>query len=452
MAATPSQPPPPFARAARWFSSKEFRIACLYGSLFLLAVGLPLLRQTGTRSWQTIWAEDGSIYFSQAKLQGSFAVLLQGHNGYLQLAPRVLGAFATLVPIRELPIYLALAGTLTYALLAWFCYYACAGWVTSQPVRLALAALVVLMPALGGENTANTTNTIWPFAAVAPWALISLRERTSDIVIRGIVVFFAATSTALCFVLVPLAVGYALVRKTRSTWVVAGVFLAGLSVQLAVVLHTTASPSVTVHPSASLLARLTGSQVFGVFLLGERPIIALWTHHSGLVAFGSILCVGVIFALLLPGAGRRNQLMATVFVAYGMVTYLSSVWERGLNALGYPLTLSLAVDNRYSVIPVLMLASAAAMLIAPPGAGKRRVVTRVGPPIFAAYCVVLIVTGFSVTNGRSSDPAWPTSVSQTYQLECVGKNPGKIVQVDTEKPSIFGSPFAVPVPCRDLAP
>ena len=57
-----------------------------------------------------------------------------------------------------------------------------AEWIPSRPVRLALASLVVLMPVLGIENTANITNVIWLFAAVAPWALVSLSERPRDVV------------------------------------------------------------------------------------------------------------------------------------------------------------------------------------------------------------------------------------------------------------------------------
>jgi hypothetical protein len=47
-------------------------------ALFGLAVALPLFRQTGTQSWRTIWAEDGSIYFQQAYQHGWLAVLFRG--------------------------------------------------------------------------------------------------------------------------------------------------------------------------------------------------------------------------------------------------------------------------------------------------------------------------------------------------------------------------------------
>ena len=126
---------------------------------------LPLFRQAGVPSWRTIWAEDGFEYFQQAHDYGGLAVLLRGYSGYLQLPPRLLAIPATWVPINDLAIYFAVAGCVVSALLAWFTYWACKGWVRSWPVRAALASLVVLMPALGTKNTANVVNTVWVFAA-----------------------------------------------------------------------------------------------------------------------------------------------------------------------------------------------------------------------------------------------------------------------------------------------
>ena len=59
------------------------------------------------------------------------------------------------------------------------------------------------MPVLGIENTANITNVIWVFAAVAPWALVSLSERPRDTIARSFVALLAATSTSLCFLFLP---------------------------------------------------------------------------------------------------------------------------------------------------------------------------------------------------------------------------------------------------------
>ncbi len=128
--------------------------------LFVLAVVVPLLRQTGARSWDTIWGEDGWVYFQQAHDHG-LGVLVRGYAGYLQLTPRLLAVPSAWIPIDQLALYFAVVAAVVGAALAWFVYWASEGWIDSQAVRAALASLVVLMPALGYENTANITNLIW---------------------------------------------------------------------------------------------------------------------------------------------------------------------------------------------------------------------------------------------------------------------------------------------------
>ena len=106
----------------------------IWGSLLVsAAVVVPLLRQTGARSWQTIWAEDGFEYFQQAHQHGGFAVLFRGYGGYLQLPPRLLAAGSTYIPIRDLSIYLALSGAMVGALLGWFLYCMSTEWIPRDP-------------------------------------------------------------------------------------------------------------------------------------------------------------------------------------------------------------------------------------------------------------------------------------------------------------------------------
>jgi hypothetical protein len=425
--------------------------------LFALAVVLPLLRQTGVRSWRTVWEEDGTIYFGQANFHGGLAVLFRGYSGYLQLPPRILGAIATLVPIQDLAVYFAVTAVVISAVLAWFVYYNCDGWIASRPVRLALASLVVLMPALGAENTANITDTIWVFAAVAPWALISLQERPRDVVIRSVVVFFAATSTVLCVMFVPLALGYAVIRKTRATWVVAVAFCVGLAVQAVVVLHSKrdylGEPKAFEHirsiqwlfghPSASLLARFTGVRVFAMFLTGDKGISVDWRHHNSLLIIGSALCVGLILALLLPGAGRRCQALAVVLVLYAVITFVVPAWYGGIAQSKF----------RYSVIPVMMLASAVAVLVAPSGSSRDRTIVRLSGSLFVAYVLVVVLTGFSVTNLRSVGPSWSSSLAHIQQTQCLTANSDKLVNVPTQQPNPpFIAPFPVTLRCQDLPP
>ena len=422
-------------------------------ALFALAVVLPLLRQRGARSWQTIWFEDGSIYYEQAKQHGA-TVLFRGYNGYLQLPARVLGIIATALPIRDIAVYFALTSAVVSALVAWFVYHYCEGWIASIPVRLTLAALVVLMPALGSENTANITDVIWVFLLALPWALISVHERPLDVGIRGIVTFVAATSSILCVFFVPFALGYALYRKTRETWVVVSAFGAGLVLQIAVALHSQRLvldppamrrvPSLQYlfgHPSLYQLTRFTGLRVFVVFVTGGKGLSADGRHANALLIVGCVILTTVILAFLIPGAGRKAQVLAGVFVAYALLIFVASAWESGIGASGL----------RYSVLPVFLLASGIAVLAAPPGSERTRRAAVIGRRLFVAYMAVVIVTGFAVTNVRSPGPTWDAALTSTYRTHCVGAQPEKLVIIPTEAGiGLFGPSEQVILACDDL--
>ena len=429
-----------FSTAIR-LSSRSSRLA-IGLALFAAAVVLPLFRQTGSRSWQTIWAEDGFVYFEQARRNGGLAVLLRGYDGYVQLPPRLLAVPSTYIPIHHLSTYLALSATFVGALLAWFTYHFSNGWVDSRPVRLALASLVVLMPVLGVENTANITNTIWVFVAVAPWALVSSAEGRLDVAVRGTVAFLAATSTGLVFLFLPLALGFALLRRTRATWIVTAIFSAGLVVQGGVVMHTKYIPSITseallvLKRSIPNITHATGEHVFVPFLLGTKGTSTPWLTSHDLLIIASVICFALIFGVLLVGVDHGRQVLAVVFVLYALVIFITPAWSRQ------------QAPPRYSVIPVVLLASAVAVLAAPPVRLRSAWISRVARPLFVVQVAVVTVLGFSVTNLRSESPQWSASVSRTYTTECITASPNKLVQVQTD---FYGFFWPVTLPCRDLA-
>ena len=90
--------------------------------LLAAAVLVPLLRQRGTPSWETVWSEDASIYTYQAVWHGSLDSLFRGYAGYLQLPPRLMAVPTPYFSLRYLSVYDALISTVTGALLAWSTY------------------------------------------------------------------------------------------------------------------------------------------------------------------------------------------------------------------------------------------------------------------------------------------------------------------------------------------
>lgn len=149
--------------------------------------------------------------------------------------------------------------------------------------------------------------------------------------------------------------------------------------------------------------------MFTGFLTADKVAPTNWVSHGGSLILVSTICVALIFAVLFPGAGRRSQTLAVALLFYAVVTFVIPVWYFGLD-------LSLSA-YRYSVVPVMMLASAIAVLVAPVGPGKERTIATVGRPVFVGFVVVSVLVGFSVTNLRSRGPNWSTSLSQTYRAK-----------------------------------
>ncbi len=404
------------------------------------------MRQQGTHGWQSVWAEDAKYYGSQAIHQGGFHVLFRGYAGYLQLPPRLIAAFTPLLPLRDLSLYYALVGTAVGTLLAWFLYDTTEGWISSCLARLTLAALLVLMPAAGRENTANAVNLIWTFLAVLPWAIVSLKERPQGTAVRSVVVFFAATSTPLSARFLPLAVVWVLWRRTRSAMIVAASLVVGLCVQGLVILHTSNNVPATGNTVGHLITSVA-VRVFAFYTVGTRGVTNLWVREPTALMVGSTLAVVVLFALLFPGAGRRAQSLAAVFLVYALLAFTVPSGGRGVDTVfPRPHKLFSLGATRFSVVPVLLIASAAFVLVCPRSAARRnRPMARIALPLLVLQLVVVSLYSYPATNSVSVYPTWSQLVDLTYSSDCVGRPPDQPVTIDNG-----GS--RVHLLCKDLKP
>ena len=368
--------------------------------------------------------------------------MFRGYQGYLQLPPRIFGAISTGVPIHYLAAFMALSSAIIGAVVGLFVYYATAPWIGSWPVRVALASLIVLMPILAAENTANVTNSIWILAAALPWALVSRREGAVDVALCSVVAFLGATSTSLCFVFLPLAIGYAVWRRTRAATVVAGSFLVGLIVQGLVDFQSKGASlrfipelSVDVPKSVPSVADVFGYRVIGTYLFGDRGTQSPWLVNHGVLAIVSTIVFVLALALLLPGADRPLQVLSLVFLGYAVIFFVVPVWVRQV------------ANARYCVVPIFLVASSLAVLVAPRTRSGREFVRRIGRPVFVAQILLVTCIGFSVTNYRSLSPDWSLSVDAA-QAACASAPADKIVTIRTDA----GNEFPVKLPCRDLLP
>jgi hypothetical protein len=370
-------------------------------AVFVVAVVVPFLR--GPFLLDTLWSEDGQIYWQQAHQNGGLAVLLHSYNGYLQLPPRLLGAVFAMVPLGHLAVVSALAGAVVAAAVAAFTYWATRDTVDSRWVRLALASLLVVGPALASENTANVTNVIWVLAAAAPVALLTRQRSRGAVVARAAVVFLAATSTPLTWLYVPMALVLLVWRRRdRATWVVTGLFGAGVVLQAAVARTGRDDPLAQVfRPSLTDHVQLFQGRVLSVFVFGTRGLVSLWADHADGLRAVATVAVLVIFAVLFVGAGRRAQLTAAVLIVTAVATFAVPLQVRGVLPLKTGRDVFSFTSMRFSVVPVFLLAYAAAVLVAPIDLGSTRRFTGAFRAAFVGLIIATTVVSFSITSVTS---------------------------------------------------
>jgi hypothetical protein len=197
-----------------------------------LVTAAQLLRQSGARTWDTIWAEDGRVYASDA-LGGSWATsLLRGYAGYVQVVPRLLA-----LPLRVLPpswwaAWLAVSAALVTSLLALYVYGAVGSYLASSLLRALLAITAAVSPAMWFEVNANVANLGWPLLFAAFWALLDRRTTRGAVVARSVVLAAAALTSTLAALYLPLALLIAWRRRRGAEICVTAIFGVALAVQV----------------------------------------------------------------------------------------------------------------------------------------------------------------------------------------------------------------------------
>lgn len=425
---------------------RQARLSPRVGAVLVLAaVVLPLLRQPGVRSWDTIWIEDAPIYVEQANAENPLLLLFRGYAGYLQLIVRILAVPTAWLPASWFAAYLAGAAAIVGALCAAFVYRSTDGWIATWPVRLAVAAMVVLGPAVAIETTATITNSIWLVLSVAPWAFVSIKDERRDVVVRGLVAFFAATATALSLLLIPLAIGMVIARRTRASYAVVACFAFGVAIQLACIV--TGPPAARGPSSLRVLVDFFGLRVLGSFLLGERPLDQLWTGLGEPVVIVLFLVTIALFAVLFPGAGRRAQRMAGVLVGSSVIALVIPTWTRGTEVIGFDVGVYSLNMTRYTLLPILLLVSAVAVLVDPVGPTRTRRVAEVGRTVFLVQTAIVCIIGFVTPTVRSDGPSWTSETAEVYATHCRGAPPDKVVRITTTPDN-----FSVALRCDRLSP
>jgi hypothetical protein len=379
---------------------------------FVFTVGLELARQAAVSAWDTVWAEDGSVFLRDALNESFVSTLAQPYGGYVHVLPRLIAGLAATAPLEQAAIVFSVAWAVVISLSALFVYFASAEILRSKWTRLSLSMLVAFLPAAGSELLGNATNLHFYLTYTCFWALVWRSEARGALAARAVVVAAATLSDPLTLLFTPLVVHRTLVQRARSAFVIPFVFASGLTVQFAAMVSSE-SPQRLTRFDPGDIPPLFALRVTGSLFVGDRFIDDLWFAFGRSFAYGALALVVLACCIGAAKVGRSTRGFVVLCAAYATTFFVVDLFGRGSAGMrpGYDEATWHLAGARFTYAPILLL-SAALLAIADelpqrfPGSRWRRV-----QPAALAFAVALVVANFSFSSERSLGPGWQESLA-----------------------------------------
>ena len=393
-----------------------------------------LLRMSSSRPLDSLWAEDGGQWLTDA-LGHSFSSNLRApYDGYLETSSRLIAEPISRLPVSWYAVAMAIAGALVVTGCAFVVWTASAGHIRFLPLRLAMAGLVVLAPTAGVEMLANVTNTIWYLLFTSFWLLLWRAPTLPRAAASAGLLALAALSTAGVVFMLPLWLLRAIAVRTARDLVVVTALPLGLAFQISPLAKGVRGQA-TARWSWDLLPAYAQRVVAGAGL-GDRLAGALWEHLGTSVE----IVAGLGLIALIGYAIRRARPVVVLAVGISLLSFLTTGYER---AAGAALLWSPGSDStvltRYTVVPSLLLL-AGVIVLADDLHGQR---SRRARAVVLGWLVVVVATSFSIGN-----PALRGTPRYSTGLRAARATCRSGATVATVPISLFFRPMRVP--CRRL--
>jgi hypothetical protein len=391
------------------------------------AVTVGLLRQPGPGgALDTVWAEDGAIFLTQAVDKGPWAALTTSYAGYFHVVPRLLAAIAAAAPPGAAAVVLAGSAALVVALLALLVYVASAAHLTSQPARVVVAAVVVVVPVAQDEVLNSVANFHWYGLYALFWVLLWSPRGRAGQVIAVATVFLVAASDIIALVYVPLALLRAVRRgesRTREGIAMAVALALGLALQFAGLLGGGSQRELAPDPVRSVLGwflRAVPAPLVGQRWLGS-DLNARWVVLAAL----AWIVVAAAVVLALRGVTRPAWVLAGAAVQHSAALYVLPVFLSGVAA------------PRYAVAPAMLLVVALVALLQ----GEQRI------PLYAltGLLTVIALVNLRIDNPRAHGPRWSAELDRARAACATDAQRAGLAIAPRTTP-----PWTVSVPCHDI--
>ena len=355
-----SRPEPGHADAARSVGPALY--VAIQAAAVLAGTIVLLLRIANIPAWDTLYAEDQGVYLFDALAHPWH--LLVPYGGYEEFVPRLIGQLISYLPLTHVAAPFALAGAGTAALCALFIYHAMDGWIRSSWLRALVGAALILLPLAPIEIADCTVGSPWYVLTALFFGLLWRPKSWVGMTAAALVAFVAGSSEILAFVYAPLVLLRVVALPRWREQAVTFGWLAGLLVQVPVVLESYAQHTQRVTGLASPVQAIgfyfhnVALRAFG-WRVSQR-LVDIVGLNGATVIVCAILAVGFGWALV---TGSRQ---VRVFVA---VALIMGFVEAVLAALLSPYVIhqrylyDFEGGSRYSTMPIMAMTAAAVVAV-----------------------------------------------------------------------------------------
>ncbi|HEX5610222.1 MAG TPA: hypothetical protein VFX45_09035 [Solirubrobacterales bacterium] len=420
-------------------------VAVLVVALLGLGTILQMLRIGPSEALDSLWAEDGVIFLQGALGQGFWDAVVQPYSGYLVLVPRLIGEVAAAVPLRDAAAATSVSAGLVVALSGLVVWFAAAGLIRDPYLRGGLVAATVLSPVAGLESVAAAAYVLWYMLFASFWLLLWRPASTRGAVLGGLFLLATGLSTPGVWFFAPVAALRALAARDRRDLALLGGYAAGAAVQVPVL---AANSGETVEPlwSADIwtayLQRVLDAGAFGERLGGEAWELLGWPF---LIALGVGAIAGLGFAAWRAGAAARW--FAAIAIPTSLLMFVVSTYQRAVGTqMKWPPDIHFGNSGRYAIVPVLLLLSAALVLVdRRPRPARRSGRLPWAVAITTAVLALAVASSFDVSEPAvRGTPAWSDALDSAART-CAAENP-EVIAVPTSPPG-----FGLTLSCESVA-
>jgi hypothetical protein len=404
--AAPVRPGPVFVPApARRIGPRQVGLAA--GGV-VLGTLVSLLRQVGVPATDTMWAEDASLFLSDAVLEPLPRAVFGSYNGYFLLPPRMLAEVIAWLPSAWAAPSLAITAAAVNSLLALVVYVASAAALRSPVLRGTVAAVAVVTPVGGYEVPNSLANVQWAALYALFWVALWVPASRAGQVVEVVTGLAVATTSILAIAFLPLLGVRWLHRRDRTSGWLAGTVLAGIGLQLAGLLFGAShrdgvkidlGGAFSLFYERFLPMAVGGDQLVGVIREPVRDELAV------ILAWSAVGLVGLVAALRWRAA---NWAVAGLALLHSLLIWLATA---GVTA---------EPPTRYTTTPAMLVVSALAALLVPASARVPAPAAHsggsapVGVPavVFALLVGLVCVANLRGVNGREAGPSWSAGLDQ----------------------------------------